>query len=187
MIVNHYAGVFLARQGPWGSRARSLMSHDFVLRGVRFFPRDAGFREESAIHPYSKTILISGEIHMNRSLVHIFSCGNSYGPMVPESSLKFPPTLVTLVHGWLFPGLTLLPSDTKLGNASLFTKSLFTIFGNKPPPLPTRKMRDFLLNSIRRTSNRIANTQPKLRTNPPKIVNKQNYEQMGVSEKLLRK
>ena len=36
---------------------------------------------------------------------------------------------------------------------------------------------------MKRTSNRIANTQPKLRTNPPKIANKQNYEQTGVSDK----
>ena len=35
-------------------------------------------------------------------LVHTFSWGNSYGPMVLEVLLKFPPTLV-LVHGWLFP------------------------------------------------------------------------------------
>ena len=36
--------------------------------------------------------------------------------------------------------------------------------------------------AIKKTSNRIANTLPKLRTNPPKIANKQNYEQTGVSE-----
>ena len=40
--------------------------------------------------------------------------------------------------------------------------------------------------SIKRTSNRIANTQPKLRTNPPKIANKQNYEQTGVSDLRIR-
>ena len=35
-----------------------------------------------------------------------------------------------------------------VGNASLFTKFLFTIFGplDPPPPLPTSKMMDFLLN-----------------------------------------
>ena len=48
------------------------------------------------------SILISGEIHMDQSLVHTFSWGNSYGPMVLKVLLKFPPTLV-LVHGWLFP------------------------------------------------------------------------------------
>ena len=37
-------------------------------------------------------------------LVHTFSWGNSYGPMVLKVLLKFPPTLV-LVHGWLFPVL----------------------------------------------------------------------------------
>ena len=49
------------------------------------------------------SILISGEIHMDQSLVHTFSWGNSYGPMVLKVLPKFPPTLV-LVHGWLFPG-----------------------------------------------------------------------------------
>ena len=39
---------------------------------------------------------------MDQSLVHTFSWGNSYGPMVLKVLLKFPPTLV-LVHGWLFP------------------------------------------------------------------------------------
>ena len=48
------------------------------------------------------SIRISGEIHMDQSLVHTFSWGNSYGPMVLKVLLKFPPTLV-LVHGWLFP------------------------------------------------------------------------------------
>ena len=40
---------------------------------------------------------------MDQSLVHTFSWGNSYGPMVLKVFLKFPPTLI-LVHGWLFPG-----------------------------------------------------------------------------------
>ena len=48
------------------------------------------------------SILISGEIHMDQPLVHTFSWGNSYGPMVLKVLLKFPPTLV-LVDGWLFP------------------------------------------------------------------------------------
>ena len=52
------------------------------------------------------SILISGEIRMDQSLVHTFSWGNSYGPMVLKVLLKFPPTLV-LVHGWLFPALVL--------------------------------------------------------------------------------
>ena len=51
------------------------------------------------------SIQISGEIHMDQSLVHTFSWGNSYGPMVLKVFLKFPPTLV-LVHGWLFPGFS---------------------------------------------------------------------------------
>ena len=43
------------------------------------------------------------------------------------------------------------PQDRKtvferhLGNASLFTKILFTVFAPLDPPLPTSKMMDFLL------------------------------------------
>ena len=37
------------------------------------------------------SILISGEIHMDQSLVHTFPWGNSYGPMVAKVLLKFPP------------------------------------------------------------------------------------------------
>ena len=48
------------------------------------------------------SIRISGEKGMDQSLVHTFSWGNSYGPMVLKVLRKFPPTLV-LVHGWLFP------------------------------------------------------------------------------------
>ena len=51
------------------------------------------------------SIRISGEIRMDQSLVHTFSWGNSYGPMVLKVLLKFPPTLV-LVHGWLFPAFS---------------------------------------------------------------------------------
>ena len=41
---------------------------------------------------------------MDQSLVHTFSWGNSYGPMVLKVLLKFPPSLV-LVHGWLVPAV----------------------------------------------------------------------------------
>ena len=37
------------------------------------------------------SIRISGEIHMDQSLVHTFSWGSSYGPMVLKVLLKFPP------------------------------------------------------------------------------------------------
>ena len=37
------------------------------------------------------SIQISGEIHMDQSLVHTFSWGNSYGPMVLKVLLKLPP------------------------------------------------------------------------------------------------
>ena len=43
---------------------------------------------------------------------------------------------------------------------------------------------DLLLILFFWTSNRIANTQAKLRTTPPRIANKQNYEQTGVSDQL---
>ena len=53
------------------------------------------------------SILISGESHMDQSLVHTFSWGNSYGPMVLKVLLKFHPRLA-LVHGWLFPVIPIL-------------------------------------------------------------------------------
>ena len=54
---------------------------------------------------------------------------------------------------------------------------------NPPPSQPAKWWISSWI-SIKRASNRIANTQPKLWTNPPKIANKnkQNYEQTGVSE-----
>ena len=66
------------------------------------------------------SIRISGEIHINQSLVHTFSWGNSYGPMVLKVLLKFPPTLV-LVHGWLFP----VPSVRGRKKYKLFQHKLF--------------------------------------------------------------
>ena len=41
---------------------------------------------------------ISGEIHMDQSLVHTFSWGNSYGPMVLKVLLKFGPPLADCVN-----------------------------------------------------------------------------------------
>ena len=52
----------------------------------------------------------------------------------------------------------------------------------QPPPSQPTKWWIFCWILRRRATNRIANTQPKLRTNPPKIANKQNYEQTGVSD-----
>ena len=49
---------------------------------------------------------------MDQSLVHTFSWGNSYGPMVLKVLPKFPPTLV-LVHGWLFPVFSKRSSDSR--------------------------------------------------------------------------
>ena len=78
---------------------------------------------------------------------------------------------------------------SQLGNASLFTKCLFTFFVPLKPPTSNQQSDGFPLEfllkgpqtDIQRTSNRIANTQPKLRTNSPKIANKQSYEEAGVS------
>ena len=78
------------------------------------FSKKILFREEHSMDQYRSrpklsenfedhwSIPILGEIHMDQSLVHTFSWGNSYGPMVLKVLQKFPPTLV-LVHGWLFP------------------------------------------------------------------------------------
>ena len=72
---------------------------------------------------------------------------------------------------------------SSVGNASLFTKFLFAISVTlNPPPPKTAKWWISSWISIKRPSNRIANTAPKLWTNPPKIANKQNYEQTGVSD-----
>ena len=46
---------------------------------------------------------------MDQSLVHTFSWGNSYGPIVLKVLQKFPPTLA-LVHGWLFPAFVRIHS-----------------------------------------------------------------------------
>ena len=80
-----------------------------------FPPEKQGVMEEHSMDQYRSRLKLSenfechwsipfpGEIHMDQSLVHTFSWGNSYGPMVLKVLLMFPPTLV-LVHGWLFPG-----------------------------------------------------------------------------------
>ena len=88
---------------------------------------------------------------------------------------------------WVGAGAWHVVHLTNLGNASLFTKCLLTIFvplkGLNPPPLPTSKVMDFLLNFHQKGLKQIANTQPKLRINPPK--KKQNCEQTGVPENCL--
>ena len=43
------------------------------------------------------SILTSGEIHMDQSLVHTFSWGNSYAPMVLKVFLKFPVALPRII------------------------------------------------------------------------------------------
>ena len=49
--------------------------------------------------------------NVDQSLVHTFSWGNSYGPMVLKVLLKFHPTLA-LVHGWLFPAQSKIASKS---------------------------------------------------------------------------
>ena len=64
-----------------------------------------------------------------------------------------------------------------LGKRQFVHKMFLRNFGalSHPTPPPNSEVMDFLLNFyIRRPSNRIANTLRKLRTNSPKIANKQN-------------
>ena len=60
-------------------------------------------RALSAIGPYE----FPREIRMDRSSVHTFSWGNSYGPMVLKVLLKFPPSICTVgfqgVSSWPVP------------------------------------------------------------------------------------
>ena len=75
---------------------------------------------------------------------------------------------------------------TRLGKRQLvhniFVHKFLALYTPSPP---NQTSDDFPLEIYsRRTSNRIANTQPspKLRTNPPNIANSQNCEQAGVSD-----
>ena len=89
------------------------------ISGPKSLGLDSFFREEHSMDQCRSrlklsenfechwSMLISGEIHMDQSLVHSFSWGNSHGPMVLKVLLKFPPTLA-LVHGWLFPAFSCL-------------------------------------------------------------------------------
>ena len=77
-------------------------------------------------------------------------------------------------------------TDGFVGNAMQFVhKFCFSLFLCPLTPIPPSQPAKWGIsswNSTRRAANRIANTQPKLRTNPPKIAIKLNYEQTGVSE-----
>ena len=71
---------------------------------------------------------------MDQSLVHTFSWGSSYGPMVLKVFLKFPPTLV-LVHGWFFPdgrpfSRQKLPSRSSTLGEELIRMEETHLFGN---------------------------------------------------------
>ena len=80
--------------GSKGGPKRAIFGHKKL--SLLFFP--ALKRTLSATAPYE----FPQKIHMDQSLAHTFSWGNSYGPMVLKVLLKFPPRLA-LVHGWLFP------------------------------------------------------------------------------------
>ena len=65
----------------------------------------------------------------------------------------------------------------------MFTKCLFIISVPLDPPPPNQQSDGFPLDFLfKGPQDGIANTQPKLRTNPPQIANKQNYEQTGASD-----
>ena len=94
---------------------KQVKAHSKIPRNPRTIPGSFCLRrEEHSMDQYRSrqklsenferhwSIRISGQIHMDQSLVYIFSWRNSCGPMVLKVFLKFPPTLV-LVHGWLFP------------------------------------------------------------------------------------
>ena len=69
------------------------------------------------------SILISGEIHMDQSLVHTFSWGNSYGPMVLKVLLKFP-----LDWYWSIDGSSqqqCFPVETKKYQPEVFQHNVF--------------------------------------------------------------
>ena len=96
----------------------------------------ANFREEHSMDQYRSrlklsenferhcSILISGEIHMDQSLVYTFSWGNSYGPMVLKVFLKFP-----LHWHWSMDGSSqnftvLTEMCTKVGSVSFLQSAL---------------------------------------------------------------
>ena len=63
----------------------------------------------------------------------------------PPLHSKRPPLRGAVGLCWR-PSQRLFQRPEKLGNASLFTKLLFTIFVPLDPPLPTSKVMEFLLN-----------------------------------------
>ena len=71
-----------------------------------------------------------------------------------------------------------------LGNASLITKLLFTIFAPDNAPPPNQQSDGLPLEFLLKDPNTIANTQPKLRTNPPKIANKRAFLISGAGSPL---
>ena len=124
----------------WWIILSSYTSLQFLSGGTyRMTLAFSGNREEHSMDQYRSrlklsesferhwSIRISGEIHIDQSLVHIFFWGNSYGPMVLRVFLKFPPTLA-LVHGWLFPGKVhfTLRKHTKGFNTDVYPNDLFT-------------------------------------------------------------
>ena len=109
-------GVFVPCTSPTELQAHPLKSHEVSNDGSLF-------REEHSMDQYRSrlklsenferrwSIQISGGICMDQSLVHTFSWGNSYGPMVLKAFLKFP--TLALVHGWLLTAFC-VPSDPEI-------------------------------------------------------------------------
>ena len=70
-----------------------------------------------------------------------------------------------------------------LRNASLFKAFLFTFLVPLWPPHSKQHSDGIPVEfALEGPQKRIANCQPKLRTNSPKTANKQNYEQTGASD-----
>ena len=172
----------------WNDFALSLLPFSFSLKNVwgeENVPENALSRKSLEPSKRASVLLCGGFLYRKTEPGHLRGVEN-----VPyDGGSKTP--FGEGCHSWGFPSPLFstpppMASSEIIGNASLFTKFLFTIFVplNPPPPKPTKWWISFWI-SIERTSNRIANTQPKLRTNPPKIANKQNYEQTGVSEIML--
>ena len=87
------------------------------------------------------SILISGQFHMDQSLVHTSSWGNSYGPTVLKVLLRFPPTLA-LVHGWLFP-----EQDRRIRSDDSLKKFAEKCAGNLPKICHTKQKHSIKIRS----------------------------------------
>ena len=139
---------------------------------------------ENSEHHWS--IRISGEIRMDQSLVHTFSWGNSYGPMVLKVLLKFPPTLA-LVHGWLFPVLV-GEKQYEIAQARFCTQSCSKVgqllVNSSPTPHPMGSCRGLPCSSPLATPDQLAlgtksSTPPPQNPKYPPPPKTRNFMDMG--------